>query len=656
MKKLVLFILMIISGLVLFLLYSFSEIGKKKENSKNKLKIEKRSETTMLKRENIERKYQWNLEHIYTNWESWEKDIEEMKMLMQEIPNYKGKISTSEENFVKLMKLDEKLSRLVDKVYLYPYLMKDLDSKNELASTKLQEVEILYSEFGIATSWITPEILRIPKETMIKWIDNNHELEGNRFGLMEIYRLQDHVLDEKSEELLSNFSQFNSNVNDIYKELSTSDIKWNRVKLLDKEGKEGEEIVVTNGTYSKVVSTDRIQENRKRVFEALYNTYNENKNSYGAIYRGILQRGVASSRTRGYNSTLERALEPKNIDKSVYLALINSAKENNAPLRRYVELRKKHLGLNEYHYYDNSVNIMDYNKEFPYEEAKTLVLESVKPLGEEYSKNLKTAISDGWLDVFETENKRSGAYSINIYDVHPYMLLNYNNTMDAVYTLAHELGHTLHSMYSSENQPYGTSQYTIFVAEVASTFNERLLLDYMLENAKSKEERIALLEQGIGAIVGTYYMQSLFADYEYQSHKLVEEGKPVTPEILDNLMTTLFKEYFGDSLEFDELQKIIWSRIPHFYNSPYYVYQYATSFAASSALYDKIMNKEYSVEDRDKAKERYLTLLKSGGDTHPMEQLKRAGVDLSKVESFEAVSQEFSRLLDLLEKELEKNK
>ena len=463
--------------------------------------------------------------------------------------------------------------------------------------------------------------------------------------------MQKHVLDENSEKLLSYFSQFNGSVNDIYQELSTSDIKWNKIKLLNEKGEEEEEVTVTNGVYSKIVSTNTIQENRKRAFEALYNAYNVNKNAYGAIYRGILQRGDASTKAKNYSSTLEKALEPKNISSDIYTSLLKSAKENNAPLKRYAQMRKKYLGLNEYHYYDNTINIIDYDKEFEYEDAKNMVLDSVKLLGEDYSKNLKTAISDGCLDVFETENKRSGAYSINIYDVHPYMLLNYNKTMDAVFTLAHVLGHTLHSMYSSKNQPYATSDYTIFVAEVASTFNEKLLLDHMLKTTDDRKERIALLEQAIGNIVGTYYIQVLFADYEYQAHKMVEDGKPVTPELLDALMEKLFKEYFGDNLAFDELQKIIWARIPHFYNSPYYVYQYATSFAASSNIYDRITNEKYSEADRNKSRDLYLELLKSGGNDHPMNQLKKAGVDLSNAESFTAVSKDLDRLLDLLEKE-----
>ncbi|MGL5962957.1 MAG: oligoendopeptidase F [Fusobacteriaceae bacterium] len=609
----------------------------------------------MLKRDEIESKYKWDLTDIYSDWKSWEADVEKMKKLMSEIPAYKGEISKDPKKFMELLKKDEELSRVTDKVYLYPYLMKDLNSKDSQASEKLQEIEAIYTQFQIVTSWITPEILTIPKETMVAWIDENSELEPHRFSLMELYRLQAHVLDEKSEKLLSYYSQFNGAVNDIYSELSTSDIKWNKVKLLDKDGNESEEeIQVTNGVYSKIVSTDRNQENRKRVFEALYNSFKDNRNTYGAIYRGIVQRGVASAKSKNFNSTLDRALEPKNIPTEVYETLIKSTRENTDALHRYIDIRKKNLGLGEYHYYDNSINIVDYDREFSYDEAKNMVLESVEPLGKEYTEKLSKAISDGWLDVYETENKRSGAYSINIYDVHPYMLLNYNKTMDAVYTLAHELGHTLHSLYSSENQPYASSSYTIFVAEVASTFNERLLLDNMLSKTSDSKERIALIEQALGNIVGTYYVQTMFADYEYQVHKMIESGKPVTPDILDGVMVELMKVYFGDGITIDELQKMIWARIPHFYNSPYYVYQYATSFAASAQLYSAVTDKKYSDEDRASAKERYLTLLKSGGNDHPMNQLKKAGADLSNPESFKAIAVEFHRLLDLLEEELKK--
>ena len=598
-------------------------------------------------RNEIDKKYKWNTEDIYKDWNEWQKDVEKMKELMKEIPQYEDKIENSREDFVKLIKLEESLSRILEKVYLYPYMLKDLDSTDQLVSQKLQEIEFLYAQFSVATSWISPKILEIPKETLEKWIDENDEIKDHKFNLMELYRLKAHVLDKDKEKLLSHFSQYMGAVNDIYDELSTSDIKWNEITLST-----GEKVLVTNGMYSKILDGNKNQDDRRKAFEALYSSYDINKNTYSAIYKGILQRDAAGTKAKNYNSTVEKALEPNNIPVKVYENLINSAKENSGPLKKYVEFRKKQLGLDSYHYYDNQIKLVDYTREFSYEEAKEIVLKSVEPLGEDYTQNLEKAIGEGWLDVYETPNKRSGAYSLNIYDVHPYMLLNYNGTMDAVFTLAHELGHTLHSMYSTKYQPYATNDYTIFVAEVASTFNERLLLDYMLKNTTDHKEKIALIEEAIGNIMGTYYIQALFAAYEYEAHKLAEEGNPITPDVLSEIMTKLFAEYFGDSLVMDELQKIIWARIPHFFNSPYYVYQYATSFAASSRLYEKVTNEKYSPEEREEAHKKYIELLKSGGNNYPIEQLKLAGVNLEEKENFEAVAHEMTRLIGLLEKEL----
>lgn len=630
-------------------LYFTNEKREKKEVVKNEIIKPLEKESKVLKRSEIDNKYKWNMNDFYSDWSEWDRELEELKAMMKEIPQYKGKIKEDSKKFIELIQLEEKMGRLLDKLYVYVYMLKDLDSKDETSSVKLQEIQSVYTEYSVSAAWITPEILEIPQATMEKWIEENPELKDQRFGLMEIYRLQGHVLDEGKEKLLSYYGQYMGAPHDIYAELSISDMKWNEVKLSD-----GYEGPVTNGVYSKVLATNRNQEDRKKAFEALYGAFNNNKNTYGAIYRALLQRDVASAKGRNYSSSLERALEPKNVPTEVYTTLLKSAIDNNAPLQRYVNLRKKALGLKEYHYYDNSINIVEYDKNFDYDVAKEMVYNSVAPLGEDYSKKMNTAISEGWIDVFETENKRSGAYSIGVYDVHPYMLLNYQSTLDDVFTLAHELGHTLHTMLSNENQPYATHNYTIFVAEVASTFNERLLLDYMIKNSNDPIEKIALIEQALGNIVGTFYIQTLFANYEYQAHKLIEEGKAVTPDVLSGIMDNLFKEYFGDTITMDELQKIIWARIPHFFNSPYYVYQYATSFASSANLYDRITNEKYSVEERESAKEAYLTLLKSGGNDHPMSQLKKAGVDLEKEESFHAVAVEFDRLLNILEEELNK--
>lgn len=630
-------------------LYFTNEKREKKEVVKNEIIKPLEKESKVLKRSEIDNKYKWNMNDFYSDWSEWDRELEELKAMMKEIPQYKGKIKENSKKFIELIQLEEKMGRLLDKLYVYVYMLKDLDSKDETSSVKLQEIQSVYTEYSVSAAWITPEILEIPQATMEKWIEENPELKDQRFGLMEIYRLQGHVLDEGKEKLLSYYGQYMGAPHDIYAELSISDMKWNEVKLSD-----GYEGPVTNGVYSKVLATNRNQEDRKKAFEALYGAFNNNKNTYGAIYRALLQRDVASAKGRNYSSSLEKALEPKNVPTEVYTTLLKSAIDNNAPLQRYVNLRKKALGLKEYHYYDNSINIVEYDKTFDYDVAKEMVYNSVAPLGEDYSKKMNTAISEGWIDVFETENKRSGAYSIGVYDVHPYMLLNYQSTLDDVFTLAHELGHTLHTMLSNENQPYATHNYTIFVAEVASTFNERLLLDYMIKNSNDPIEKIALIEQALGNIVGTFYIQTLFANYEYQAHKLIEEGKAVTPDVLSGIMDNLFKEYFGDTITMDELQKIIWARIPHFFNSPYYVYQYATSFASSANLYDRITNEKYSVEERESAKEAYLTLLKSGGNDHPMSQLKKAGVDLEKEESFHAVAVEFDRLLNILEEELNK--
>ena len=598
----------------------------------------------MKDRNLIEDKYKWNLKDIYLSWDEWDKDLKRFKELVKEIPKFKGQAKKKAEAYIELEEKIEEISRVLDKLYLYPYMLKDLDSTDEIASVKMQEIEMAYTDYAVDTAWIAPELLEVSEETMKEWIEKYPILKIRKFPISEMYRLRKHILSEDKEQLLSHYGQFMGSSSDIYAELSISDIKWNTVKLST-----GEELAVSNGVYSKILSTNRNQDDRRLAFEALYKSYENSKNTFAAIYRAIVQKNVASSRARNYESCLDVALENKNVPREVFLSLLEASQENIAPLKRYIELRKKALKLKEYHYYDNSINIVDYNKTFDYDTAKNMVLNSVEPLGKDYQEKLKKAISEGWLDVFETKNKRSGAYSLNIYDVHPYMLLNYQETMDDVFTLAHELGHTLHSMLSSENQPYPTADYTIFVAEVASTFNERLLLDYMLENSDDSLEKIALLEQSLGNIVGTYYIQTLFANYEYEVHKLIEEGKAITPDILDGIMETLFKKYFGDTVVIDELQKIIWSRIPHFFNSPFYVYQYSTSFASSAKLYENLKKNPDS-------RERYLKLLKSGGNNHPMEQLKLAGVDLSNKEAFISVAKEFDRLLDILEEELKKIK
>ena len=576
-----------------------------------------------MERKDIAKEYKWNLNDIYENYEKWNEDFEKMKEIEKELVGYKGNFG-KEENLLKFLKKQEELDKISYKLYRYPQLARDLNSLDKEATENLQKIQFLFAEISTGLSWVNSELIE-NRKNIEKWIQKE-EFSDYRFGLENLFRLQSHVLDEEKSKLLSYFSSYFSTPRTIYSEITVSDVQWPEVEL----------------------SSDR-----KLIVESHYGGYDRRKNTIAAVYNSILQKNIAKTKAYKYDSFLLSALEEDNIPESIYLNLINTAKENTAPLKRYINLRKKVLGLKEYHNYDGSINLIEFDKEYEYNDAKNIVLNSVKPLGADYVSKMEKAISEGWLDVFETKGKRPGAYSAGVYGVHPYMLLNYNKTLDSVFTLAHELGHTLHTLYSQENQPFSMSDYTIFVAEVASTFNERLLLDYMLEKTSDPAEKIALLEQEIGNITGTFYFQALLADYEYQAHKLAETGQPITADVLSKITEDLFDAYYGDGIEKDELLNIFWARVPHFFNSPFYVYQYATCFASSAILYDKVIKNE-DENVRKEALKKYIELLSSGGSDFPMNQLKKAGVDLAEKSTIEAVSKQLDSLLDKLEEELEK--
>lgn len=599
-----------------------------------------------MKREDIKKEYKWDLSDIYKNYDFWNEDLEKVKKIQKDLVSYKGTFG-NREKLLEFFKKQEELDKIAYKLYRYPQLARDLNSSDEQATENLQKIQFLFAEMSTELSWTNSELID-NKENILKWIKENDDFSDYRFGLENLFRLQNHVLDEEKSKLLSYFSQHFSAPRTIYSEITVTDVEWPEVELSN-----GEKVQATTANYSKILTKNRNQKDRAKMFKNYYGTYKKRENTIAAIYNSILQKNIAATKAYNYNSFLSSALEGNNIPENIYLNLINTVKENTEPLKRYIKLRKKILKLEKYHNYDSSVNLIEFDKEYEYDDAKQIVLNSVVPLGKEYAEKMEKAISEGWLDVFETKGKRSGAYSAGVYGVHPYMLLNYNKTLDSVFTLAHELGHTLHTLYSSENQPFSMSDYTIFVAEVASTFNERLLLDYMLEKTENPVERIALLEQEIRNITGTFYSQALFADYEYQAHKLVEEGKPITANILSKLMEDLFYAYYGDEIEKEDLLYVIWSRIPHFFNSPFYVYQYATCFASSAILYNNVI-KEKDETLKKEALKKYITLLSSGGNDFPMEQLRKAGVDLAQKSTIEAVSRQLNDLLDKLEKEIKK--
>jgi len=606
------------------------------------------AQTYFEDRKDIPEQYKWKLSDLYPNWEEWGRDLAILEEKMDEIVSLKGTIKDAN-SLLKANELQDNLGILLIKVYRYASLSFDLNTKDKIADANLQKVKMLYANYNTATSWISPEMLQISLPTIQQWMKQNKDLEKYRFGIEDLFRLQAHVFTEDKERLISYFGPFGGTPNSIYTNLSTADINFPLVKLSD-----GKEIAATSGNYSRTLRQNRNQEDRKTIFEAHYNTYKQNENTYAAIYNAGCQKNWANAQARGYNSCLESNLDNNNIPIAVYENLINTAKQNTAPLQRYLKLRAKILELKEYHNYDGSLPVVEFSKTYPYEEAKELVLQSVAPLGKEYQDRVRTALKSGWIDVFENAGKRPGAYSADVYSAHPFMLLNYNETMSWVFTLAHEIGHTIHTMMANETQPYTTAGYTLFVAEVASTFNERLLLDYMLEKTQDPKERIALIMQAIENINGTFYFQSQLADFELQVHKLVENGEPITADVLNKIMNDLYATYNGDVVVHDDLFNTVWARISHFYTVPFYVYQYATSYSASAQLYDE--NQGLTGKEKEKKIQDYFNLLKSGGNDYPMEQLKKSGVDLSTSKPYLAVCNQFDELVSKLEKEVSKIK
>ena len=453
------------------------------------------------------------------------------------------------------------------------------------------------------------------------------------------------MLDAAGEQLMSLSGRLASTPADAYSALSTADARFPTITLST-----GESVQVSYGQYRRLLATCRQQADRRAAYEALYDTYGASLNTYATLYNGVMQREWFEARARGYATTLDAALFGNDIPTSVVENLISEAKAGVAPFRRYHALRKRVLGLADYHVFDAFVPLNDHDEHYSYDDVQDWIVEAMAPLGAAYQARVREAFAGRWIDVYENQGKRSGAYSAPVYGAHPYMLMNYNDTLDAVFTLAHELGHSMHTLLSHETQPFVYAGYTIFVAEVPSTLAEALLLDYMLERATTRDERVVLLQHAIDGIVGTFYNQVLFADFELQAHRLVESDQPVTADALNALYATLLEEYWGDVLTKDARAKTTWARIPHIFQSPYYVYQYATCFASTAQLMEGIRSGDQA--ERSAAVDRYLGMLKAGGSDHPMRLLKGAGVDLSEPSTVRAVVQQLDGLVTRLEAEL----
>jgi oligoendopeptidase F len=596
-------------------------------------------------RDSLDPKYTWDLSSIFASWDDWEAAFTELDRGIESYRKYEGTLAQGASQLLRALRDRDTLGQLSYKVWYYPSLQYDEDQRNNTINARRQRVQLLIAKWQQATSWFQPELLKLPLATVRQWMDQDAELAVYRFAIEEVFRLQEHVLNEQGEKLLSLTERVGSVPRDSYAALSTADARFQTITLST-----GETTQVSYGQYRKLLATCRSQADRRLAYEALYDTYTASLNTYAAIYNGVMHGDWFEARARGYQTTLDAALFGNAIPTSVVENLIRETKNGVAPFRRYHQLRKRVLNLTDYYVFDAFVPLVDDDVKYAYEDVLDWIVEAVAPLGSGYQARVRRAFSERWIDVYENQGKRSGAYSAPVYGSNPYMLMNYNDTLDAVFTLAHELGHSMHTMLSHETQPFVYAGYTIFVAEVPSTLNEALLLDLMLARARTRQERIVLLQHAIDGIVGTFYNQVLFADFELEAHRLVEQDQPITSEVLSGLYQKLLNEYWGDALSPDTRAQHTWARIPHFFQSPYYVYQYATCFASTAKLMEEIGGSDPAA--RAAAVDRYLTLLQSGGSDHPMALLKRAGVDLSKPETVRAVSSQLDGLVDKLEQEI----
>jgi oligoendopeptidase F len=596
-------------------------------------------------RADISEPFKWNLNDIFPDWEQWEASFNTLDQGIDRYAAFKGTLAQGPQRLLEAFRLSEELGQLAYRVWYFPSLRYDEDQRDNTVNAKRQQVQLLFARWKQAESWFNPELLSIPLETVRGWMDDVEALRLYRFAIEDLYRQQEHVLDEGGERLMSLASRLSSAPNETYFALSTADVKYPTVTLSN-----GESVVVSYAQYRAILATRREQADRAKAFEALHTTYQATINTYATLYNAVCQRDWFHARARGYSSTLEAALHGDNIPTSVVENLIASTRAGVEPLRRYHRLRKRALQVPTYHVYDFAIPLVTFDKQYEYTDVLDRIVSSVAPLGDEYQARMRQGFAGRWIDVYESEGKRSGAYSAPVYGTHPYMLLNYTDTLDDVFTLAHEMGHSMHTILSHETQPFIYSSYTIFVAEVPSTLSEALLLEHMLEHSQDPAERIVLLQHAIDNIAGTFYTQVMFADYELRAHRLVEADQPVTADVLTAAYTELLQDYYGDALDLNPLTGVTWSRIPHFFNSPYYVYQYATCFASAARLAKEIMGG--SEPERRSARERYLNLLRSGGNDFPMEQLKKAGVDLSQPDTVGAVVSQLNDLVTRLEREL----
>ena len=590
-------------------------------------------------RSEIEEKYKWDLTKIYENDEEWEKDYKEVSSNLKDIEKYKGKILESANTLFEMVTTYFNVARKVEKVYIYAHLNYDAETGNTKYQNYDGMVKNLYRDFGVISSYIEPELLESDYSKIEEYYKEVPALLDYKNFFIEIFRYKDHVLSEKEETIISKLSNVLSNAEDTYEKLTDTDLSLGEIK-----DEEGNIVKLNDSNYGKYISS-KDRRVRFDAFTNMYKGYSSVKNTIASTMYGAVNSNVVIANLKNYDSAIKASLYADNVTTDIYDNLIKTVNNNLDTLFKYYSLRKDVLGLTELHLYDLYANLIESaEKKYTFEEAKDMVLNALKPLGENYVKDATKAFTERWVDVYPNETKRSGAYSGGCYDTYPYMLLNYQGRLNDVSTLAHELGHSMHSYYSRKNNSYQDADYKIFVAEVASTVNELLLCKYLLKESQDKEVKLSILNRLMELFKGTIYRQTMFAEFEKDMYEIVEKGNIFTWEDLSNMYYDLNKKYFGNDVVVDEDIKYEWSRIPHFYYN-FYVYKYATGLSAACFIVDNILS------GKENALESYLEFLSTGSKYYPLEELKIAGVDMtdpkvveSAIKMFDEAINEFNEL------------
>ncbi len=590
-------------------------------------------------RKEINEKYKWNLGDIYKSDDEWENDFAWVEKQVEGFKNFEGKLHQSADILEKCFSFNDAVGIKIERLYLYAMLSKDSDMRISAYQAMDDRIKTLYSKVNAASSFINPELLNIPDEKLLEMIKSKNELQVYEHAIKDLLRTKEHTLTKSEEQILALSSEISQTPYNTYSMFTNADLKLPEV--IDDEG--NKTVVSHAKFYSAIYSKDR--DYRERAFKGYLGAYKDYINTITTLFNGNLKTNIFYANTRKYDSARSAALDKNNIPSTVYDKLVESVNQNFAPLHRWAGLKKKLLGIDELYPYDVYVTVFNNVKEkkYSYDEAVKIVMASLQIMGDEYLNSLKTAFEKRWVDVYETQAKKSGAYSSGTtYGVHPYVLLNWTDLLNDLFTLTHEMGHNMHSYYTGNTQPFPYANYSIFLAEVASTFNESLLLDYLIENAISKDEKLFLLETYLNSITATFYRQVMFAEYEKIVYDKTESGEALTSDSLCKLYKEVYQKYWGPEMVVLKEEEYTWARIPHFYYN-FYVYQYATGFAASEVLAKKV-----KTEGHD-AVQKYTNFLKAGSSDYPINILNAAGVDMNSAEPVNAVSEKMNKILDEME-------